>query len=196
MSQDNPIKTALEIALEKMRAVDIDSDELKQDELVTLGKHLAVKLLKNKNTDIPEYTKHQDKAERAFILQGIQFILLLNISLPSGEPARLETQKALEALCKIKGDTPGALELCAQIDQLLGEYIHAKEAGLEELKQAYNDHLAQAQQMVEQRTGQHAELTHDNLPEYQKQKQQLMHNIEVEYLNALNTLKESLRTIP
>ena len=74
MTEENEVKSALEIALEKTKNLDINPDSIKESENLELGKRLGADLLRGKNgSDIFSILDSKSTAEKRRVVEGVEF---------------------------------------------------------------------------------------------------------------------------
>ena len=107
-----PIKTALEKAMEKVDQMEAPSEEeLLEWKWVPKGKQMAAQYLQGA-CDLPEVISNTEETGRDQFVKGILETLLENIRLPRSEQEYKTNELAMEGLKSIKNDevpTPGPL---------------------------------------------------------------------------------------
>ena len=98
------IKSALEIAMEKVEKLGTATDEERLKwKYVPEGEKLAASYLKQDLNLVAELSHYEEKVLR-YIKEGAGEILIRNINLPRNELARKANKKAMEGLKTLKSD--------------------------------------------------------------------------------------------
>ena len=102
MDENKFLKTALEIALERSRNVEVSDTELENQEYIEKGKELAGMYLKSEAYDIAgEFGKYKGEKKNR-VLEGLEFVLFYNLAPPASASALKDVRKVLEGLVLIK----------------------------------------------------------------------------------------------
>jgi len=190
------MKTALEIALEKMNAMDLPEANIARDELVMRGRRMGAALLRGDKGTLDTETKELSAADRAAVSEGAEATLLANVVLPDRPAARDDNRRALELLAGVKGNAPLALELCGQIDQLMETYTREREQGIVELRRQFEQKLRQERKQARTAAGAPVELEPEQLPEFQRHILQFIAQLDADYTAMLSDLTAQLVDIP
>ncbi len=192
------IPTALERALERVEKLGKASpEELKQSKYAEEGQKLAARYLKGKLNLRTELNNYDDEI-KAWLIQGIQEILIRNIELPSDDASKQQNRLAMEGLKVIKKD-PGAVEnVFSKIRQIFNHYtgqgeLQRKEA-FENLKRETQVKLSQAmqQQGMPPVPIQHVEAH----PQFQMEWHKVQAQLDSQYDLHMKEYKEQLTAIP
>lgn len=196
MAAKNEVKSALEIALEKTRNLDINPESLKESENIELGKRLGAKLLSNKKGfDIFSELDSKNDAETRQITEGIEFILLANIVLPWAPGSLTESQTSLEAITRFRKNSTSVTEACAQVTQLLRNYERAKEDTLNDLKTSFRHQLNSYQGTDSGSPNIPPDTEPEKLPQFQKELLNQLRQLNAHYEEALVALKKNLKAV-
>lgn len=194
------IKSAAEIAREKIAKLgEATEEERLKWKYGPEGDKLAGRYLKETNFNlISRLEKYEDK-ERKIVANGVNDILLRNISLPRNEAARRTNKKAMEGLKALKNDKMAVENVFSKIRQVLDHYV---ENGEKQRKQAYDnlkkEFEAKIQQAIRQQTGvSSARLNIDveKQPQFLEEWQRLQSQLEGQYVQVLDEYKLELAAI-
>jgi hypothetical protein len=194
---DQKIKTALEIALEKASKISIPEEELERDKCIEEGKLIAARYLqrKIKKTNLKEEVEKFEKSFQVYVKEGIQSIFLLNITLPDNEGAKKEIRYILEGMVMLKQNVQPALQVCSEIEELLTEYLRVKSESYRALKHRFSLQLRETQKMLEEQTGLKIKIDVERQPEFQKLWSETIAQINEEFEQQLRELKAQLKDI-
>lgn len=111
------IKTALEKAMERAQSFpEVSREEIARIENMPRGKSIGASFMNNRNFNLKEALAEIPEGIRKYAVEGVQEILLTNISLSSEEDDD-STRRAMEGVMAIKRDR-------AQVSDVLGELVH------------------------------------------------------------------------
>lgn len=195
MSTDR-IKTALEIALEKAKNINFSDEELKESEYFETGKKLAGKFVAEKNLNLQEALKAYSKKEIDQIRKGLEFILMANVSFPKNESDIKDMRRVMEGVVSLKKNKQAAAQLCAGLEEHFKNYLEQKKQIYNQLKNNYLAQMKQAQEDMEKKTGTKVRIDVEKIPEFQKEWNQILLQIEQEYSGVLDGAKEELKALP
>lgn len=132
---DGKIKTALEKAMERAASFkEVSREELDRMEYMPMGRIMAASFLNNKNYDLKEAMAGISAGEE-YVLEGLQEVLLLNITLSAEDSADQANRRAMEGILLIKRDKAKVTRLLGEMEQLVGYYRQAMEQTKERFKQ-------------------------------------------------------------
>lgn len=151
---ENRIKTALERALERMKGFkEVAPEEIEKMEYIPRGRSLGAAFLKDENFDLPKSLAEFAGTVRGFIIEGIQEILLLNITLPVSDDARSSNRRAMEGIIAVKADQKRALEVINELEYLLDYYQQSLNQTKEKFKEEYAMKSRMSRRVPGQRPG-------------------------------------------
>jgi hypothetical protein len=192
------IKSAAEIAREKLAQIGEPTEEERLKwKYGPEGEKLAALYLKENINIINEVKKFDEKA-RKIIVNGINDILLRNISLPRNEAARRTNKKAIDGIKGLKNDKVAVENVFSHLRHVLDHY---NQEGAQQKKQAYEALKAEfdtkVQQAIRQKTGVNARVNIDieKQPQFQEEWQRVQAQMEAQYLNLLDDYKKELAAI-
>lgn len=190
------IKSSWELAMERTAGIKSDKSSLRMNELKKVGQKIASDFMDDteaKPKKMMEAVKEYSGEEKKAVEKAAVEILLSHISLPRDEnyQERLDFVSAgLQAAIGKKGYIS---EIIGQISQFFAQFLQQKEQLKEQLKQQYTPQLRQKQQSLSQQYGYEMELKHEQDPEFNQLLHKHMQQLESQYQNALNEVKEQIR---
>jgi len=192
------IKTAAEIAREKLEKIGEPTEEERLKwKYGPEGEKLAALYLRE-NINLENEIGKFDAKARQIIVDGINDILLRNITLPRNETAQKINIKSIGGLKALKKDKPALEDVFTKIQQVLDHYVQEgakqKKEAYAALKAEYEDKIQEA---VRKQTGVNARMNIDveKQPQFQEDWQQLQAQMEAQYTRALDEYKKELAAI-
>ena len=192
------IKSALEIAMEKVGKLDEATDEERLGwKYVPQGEQLAARYLKEGCNLIAELSQHQESV-RKHVIQGAAKILISNISLPRNDVAKKNNRGTMDGLKSLKSDKVNTENVYSKIRYLFNHYTEQGEQQRQEAYQSLKDEFAtKMQQAIQQQLG---PLTGMNIdvekqPQFQQEWRRIQTQLDSQYLNLLGEYKRELSDI-
>lgn len=180
------IKTALEIAMEKMDSIVVDENKIRLDNTKKEGKILCGKFLSDDKMTIEEVQKKLDsysQENKKLVFDSINNTIIQNLSLPSNE-AYVTRNKRIQLLFEsLNPNNSDAISLLAQIMGLEEQYFDNMCSLLDNLKEQYKDALSKTQTPPEQ--------NEQFMKIYQANVNQMM----TQYTQVLSNAKEQLASL-
>ena len=192
---DNVIKSAWEIALEKLKDTKVSDKELQEAEYFDEGKKIAVRFLKEEKIDLDKLLSAYPDSERKSVKEGFEHILYINVVLPKSERALKENRKAMEGLVIIKKKKQEAAQICNVIEEQLKNYHKQREEVYKQIKKQFEKQFEQTKQALEQQLGRAVNIEVGNQPEFQKQLKEIYAQLDSEYTAFLEEYKNQLKSI-
>jgi len=193
------IKSALEIAMEKVERLDKATDEERLKWKYTPeGEKLAAKYLKQNLNLVAELANYDEKVSK-YIKEGASEILIRNINLPKNDLARRTNKKAMDGLKTLKNDKVGVENIFSKMRNIFKHYI---EQGEQQRKQAYEklkvEFEAKVRQAIQQQLGPVIGIKIDveRQPQFQEEWRQLQIQLDSPYTKLLDEYKQELLAIP
>jgi len=193
------IKSALEIAMEKVEKLEKATDEERLKwRYLPEGEKWAVRYLKEGGNLVIELGKHEEKVKR-YIIEGATDILVRNINLPKNDLATRNNRRAMEGLKNLKSDKITVENVYSQLRQLFNHYV---EQGEQQRKQAYetlkNEFEAQVREAVQQQLGllAGARIDVEKQPQFQEKWRKIQTQIDSQYYKLLDEYKQELLAVP
>jgi len=193
------IKSALEIAMEKVEKLEKATDEERlRWQYVPEGEKLGVRYLKEGGNLVVELGKYEEKAG-GYIVEGAMDILVRNINLPKDDLAKRNNRRAMEGLKNLKSDKVAVENVYSQLRHLFNHYM---EQGEQQRKQAYEtlktEFEARVRQAVQQQLGLlvGARIDVEKQPQFQEEWRKIQTQIDSQYYKLLDEYKQELSAIP
>jgi len=193
------IKSALEIAMEKVEKLDKATDEERLKwKYVPEGEKLAARYLKQ-NLNLVAELSHYEKKVLRYIKEGACEILIRNINLPKSELVKRTNKKVMEGLKTLKSDKVGAENIYSKLRSI---FKHYAEQGEQQRKQAYGglkaEFEAKVKQAMQQQLGSFIGVNIDveRQPQFQEEWRRLQIQLDSQYITLLNEYKRELSAIP
>jgi len=161
------IKSAWEIAQEKIKNITVDKAALEEQENVTDGKKLASRYLEDpERTSLPDELKGLSGAKKTQTMRGALETLLGNLVLPMTDSARERNGRVRQALLVL---APGSKELAhilGQVDQFFVQYAEERDRLEETLEAQYAPRLKQKADALAKQMGGRVDLKPMQDPEF------------------------------
>ena len=192
------IKSALELAMEKMEKLGKATDEERLKwKYVPEGEKLAAKYIKLDCNLVDELSQYEENVKR-YIMEGAGDILVRNINLPKNALAKRNNKRAMDGLKVIKSNKVDVENVYSKIRRLFNHYM---EEGEQQRKQAYErlkiEFGAKIQQAVQQQLGPLARIKVDveKQPQFQEEWGKIQAQLDSQYLKLLDEYKQELSGI-
>jgi len=193
------IKSALEIAVEKVAKLEQATDEERLKwKYIPEGEKLAARYLKEDCNLVVELGKYEEKVKK-YIMEGAGDILIRNINLPKNGLAKRNNRRAMEGLKNLKSDKVTVENVYSQLRHIFNHYM---EPGEQQRKQAYEklktEFEARARQAMQQQLGLLVGIKIDveKQPQFQEEWRQIQAQIDSQYYKLLDDYKQQLSAIP
>ena len=193
------IKSALEIAMEKVGKLEKATDEERLDwKYVPEGEKLAASYLKEDCNLAVELGRYEEKARR-YIIKGAVNILVRNIKLHKNDLAKRNNRRAMEGLKSLKTDKVAVENVYSKLRQVFCHYV---EQGEQQRKQAYEtlktEFEAKVQQAMQQQLGLNTGIKIDveKQPQFQEEWRQMQTRLDSQYHKLLDDYLHELSAIP
>ena len=193
------IKSALEIAMEKVNQMEAPTEEEKlQWKYVPEGEKLAGRYLKEKVNLLAELKNYEEEL-RKYIINGAAGILARNISLPINDYIKQNNKKAMDGLKIIKNDKVAVENVFSKIRYIFNHY---EEQGEQQKKQAYESLKADLGEKIQQALQQQmspmmgAKIDVEKQPQFQQEWRKIQQQIDGQYTSHLNEYIRELIEIP
>ena len=193
------IKSAAEIAREKIEKLgEATEEERLKWKYAPEGDKLAARYLKESCNLVNQVGKYEEKA-RQIVKNGVNDILLRNITLPRNDAARKTNKKAMEGLKVLKNDKMAVENVFSKMRHVLDHYV---EQGEQQKKQAYEnlkqEFEAKIQQAIRQQTGVSSarmNIDVEKQPQFLEEWQRVQTQLEGQYIQLLDEYKVELAAI-
>jgi hypothetical protein len=191
------IRSSIEIALERANKIsEITNEEKLNMKYEEEGKKIAVKFFNETDIHFKELLKNIDPAGLKIYIDGIMDILLRNIILPKEKEQWDAINRAMEGIAELKGSS--AQNVMMQLRQFLSSYEETKNGYYEQLKMQFEAKLPGIQEMVAQQYGQSmsSKMTIEAIPQFQQEWTKLSTEINNQFIQKINQIKEYLKNLP
>lgn len=192
------IKSALEIAMERTKDVQIDPEAIQQNILLKEGRKFASEYLFTLNFDKDELCRkiksYSGESKKTFT-EGLAKTFLSNIILPKNEEFTEQLQNIESGLCDISKNKKDIAVMIEQIKQFFIQYLENRKQLIEAVKQQYAPKLMQKQQEMAERYGQEVTLSPEQDPEFIELLKANLSKMETQYNESLKGAKEELGKI-
>jgi len=192
------IKSALEIAMEKVGELDEATDEERlRWKYIPEGEKLAAKYLKHNCNLLVELGKYEENITQ-YVMEGASDILIRSINLPKNTLAKSNNRRVMDGLKNLKSDKVGVENVFSKIRRIFNHYV---EQGEQQRKQAYEllktEFEAKFQQVIQQQMGSQAGIKIDveRHPQFREEWLKIQAQLDAQYLNHLNEYKQELLSI-
>ncbi len=192
------IKSALEIAMEKVEKLDKATDEERLKwKYVPEGEKLAARYLEQDCNLVVELRQHRENV-RKYIIEGAEDILIRNINLPQDDLAKKKNRQVMDGLKNLKSDKISMENVYSKLRRI---FEHYKEQGEQQRKQAYEslkaEFGARIQEAVQQQLGSFAGVGIDveKQPQFQEEWRRMQAELDSQYVMLLDEYKRELKAI-
>ncbi len=192
------IKSAREIAMEKIEKLDKATDEERlRWKYTPEGERLAARYL-NHDCDLAVEMKQYEKNVTKYIIEGATDILIRNINLPNNDSARKNNRRAMEGLKALKSNKIDVENVYSKIRNIFNHYM---EQGEQQKGQAYEslktEFEAKMQQAIQQQLGSMTRIKIDveKQPQFQEEWHRIQSQLDTQYLKLLDEYKQELLAI-
>ena len=192
------IKSALEIAMEKIEKLSEATDEERLKwKYVPEGERLAARYLKQDCNLVTELSQYEETA-RKYVVEGAGDILIRNINLPKDDLAKRNNKQTMDGLKNLKSNKVATENVYSKMRRIFNHYI---EQGEQQRRQAYEslkaEFEAKVQQAVQQQLGSLMRIRIDveKQPQFQEEWRKLQTQLDSQYLKLLDEYKQELSGI-
>ena len=196
------IKSAFEKAMERIEQIEApDPVEKLEWEFVPLGRKLAGLHMKSQGDPFKKFSRSTDEA-KPYLKKGMIDVLIANIQLPKSENIDANNKRSFEGLTiLLQEDQPSKdlLERAIYVTQQYAQY------GNPQREQAYFDLKKQIEQVVieslsRQGGGVHPQaagnIRVETMPEFQQQWMKISGQIDHQYEQHINQIRQELINLP
>jgi hypothetical protein len=192
----NEIKSAWEIAQEKIKDITIDKGAMEAQENVIAGKKLASRYLDDpEKTSLADEIKGLSGEKKTRVMKGVLDTLLSNLTLPLTDSARLRNDRVRQALPAL---APGAKQLAhilGQIEQFFTQYAEERDRLEENLAAQYEPRLRQKAEALAKQMGGRVELKPMQDPEYVALLRKNLILFDERYAEAVREVKKEIERL-
>ena len=199
MAEIDGIKSALEIAMEKLEGLGEATDEERlRWKYVPEGEKLAARYLGEDLNLLTELGQYDENAA-GYIKEGAAEILIRNIDLPRDDLARKNNRRVMEGLKTLKKDKTSVENIYSKIRHLFSHYV---EQGEQQRKQAYQtlktEFEAKLRQALQQQMGPvvGAKIDAERQPQFREEWRRVLAQLDSQYLKLLDECRQELLAMP
>lgn len=192
------IKSALQIAMEKVENLGEPTEEERLEwKYVPEGSKLAARYMGQDGNLTSELSNYDEKS-RKYVAEGVSQVLIRNITLPDSDMAKRKNKLAMDGLKEIKSDRVSLENIYSKIRRIFEHYL---DTGEQQRKQAYmslkSEFEAQVKQALQQQLGSAMGMQIDveKQPQFQNEWRKRQAQLDSEYLNLLDELKQELANL-
>ena len=195
------IKSALELALERTADIQSDRTKLHEHEALQKGKRLASKFLhpepdsEEESVDLRDELKKVNKEDMKLVRQGIFDVILSNITLPHDEVREDLIDRAARGVQILLNTKKQVEYIFQQLKEFYIQYLRNKDQIRKNLEQQFAPRLQQKEEALREKFGSSIELDPADDPEFAEYLKQNYAELDKQYQEALNQMKEQLKQI-
>jgi len=193
------IKSAREIAMEKLEKLDEATDEERLKwKYVPEGERLAVRFIKQDCNLVGELSQYEENV-RKYIVVGAEDILIRNINLPNNDLAKRNNRRVMDGLKTLKSDKVGVENVYSKMRHVFNHYV---EQGEQQRKQAYaqlkTEFEARVQQAMQEQLSLLAggKIDVEKQPQFQEEWRKIQAQLDSQYNKLVTEYKQELLAIP
>ena len=192
------IKSALEIAMEKIEKLSEATDEERLKwKYIPEGEKLAARYLKQDCNLVTELSQYEEMA-RKYVAEGAGDILIRNINLPKDDLAKKNNKQAMDGLKNLKTNKIAAENVYSKMRHIFNHYT---EQGEQQRRQAHEslkiDFEDKMQQAIQQQLG--SLMTYkidvESQPQFQEEWRKMQTQLDSQYIKLLDEYKQELSGI-
>lgn len=192
------IKSAWEIAMEKLDKIEeATPEERLRWKYVPEGEKLAAQFIKDDINLPAEINKFTNAAEKKYVREGAEEVLIRNINLPVNDFTQKTNKRIMDTLKTLKTDKTAVENIYNQMRKI---FQHYATTGEEQRKQAYQQLMQDMtgrirQAMAQQGMGPETRLDIERQPEFQAEWRKLSGRLEEQYIKYIDEFKKELLAI-
>ena len=191
----SPIKSSLEIAMERTQDVRADKGEVEAQRLVTEGKKLVSTYFEDAKADLTAATKAFSRDEQPRIREGVGDALLANLSLPADEVALKRNKRAGEGFRAVVSDTKKLDMILGQLDQFYSEYLDERNRIQDEVRAQYEPRRKQKEEEMSKKLGRPVRVDPAQDPEFVQFLRRNVNALEERYGAVLQQVKDEIKSM-
>ncbi len=189
------IKSALELALERTAGVQGDKKSVQEYEHKQKGKRLLSQLTENPKLDIKKELNQYKGEERKWVVDGFVDVALSNIALPTTEADLGRLDPIKNGLATALGKKAEIEYLFDQAHQLLTQYLENRQQLIEHVRNQFAQRIRQKEEEFARQYGSSVRLDPAQDPEFAGVLQQNMRQLQGQYQQVLDQLREEVRRL-
>jgi hypothetical protein len=192
------IKSAWEIAQEKLGKIgEATPEERVRWKYIPEGERLAAQYIKDDTNLAAEINKYNNAGERKYVKEGVEEVLIRNISLPTTDFAKKNNKRIMDTLKSLKKDKVAVENIYSQMRRIFQHYVST---GEEQRKQAYQQlkmdfagRLREA--MAQQGINPETRVDVERQPEFQSEWRKMSARLDEQYIKHLDEFKKQLMAV-
>ncbi len=192
------IKSAWEIAQEKLGKIgEATPEERVRWKYIPEGERLAAQYIKDDTNLAAEINKYNNAGERKYVKEGVEEVLIRNISLPTTDFAKKNNKRIMDTLKSLKKDKVAVENIYSQMRRI---FQHYASTGEEQRKQAYQQlkvdfagRLREA--MAKQGINPETRVDVERQPEFQSEWRKMSARLDEQYIKYLDEFKKQLMAV-
>ncbi len=191
------IKSSWELAMERTAGIQGDKSAVRKNELKKIGQKIASEYMDSATPEpkqLQKSIKEYKGEEKNTVEKSAVEILLSHISLPRDENFQERLNYVEKGLKILIGKDSQLSSILQQVSQFFTQYLQHQDQLTEQVKQQYEPQLRQKQQNLTRQYGYEIELKPEQDPEYNQLLQRHMQQLEQQYQDALNQVKDQIRS--
>lgn len=187
------IKSALELALEKAEQYGRASKEdLLQEKYKEQGRQWAVQFLNVEEIDLEKELATLPPDAQPLARVAMKKVFLRNITLPKEETVDVRLERALEGVMEAATDKRAMGRLIKEVDQIMQQYLIAKNSALQQLKNSFGQTLGNYTRALEAQLKTKVRLDVEQLPEFQQEWRKFEGNLTAQFEPLLEDRKQQM----
>lgn len=192
------IKSAWEIAQEKLGKIgEATPEERVRWKYIPEGERLAAQYIKDDTNLAAEINKYNNAGERKYVKEGVEEVLIRNISLPTTDFAKKNNKRIMDTLKSLKKDKVAVENSYSQMRRIFQHYVST---GEEQRKQAYQQlkmdfagRLREA--MAQQGINPETRVDVERQPEFQSEWRKMSARLDEQYIKHLDEFRKQLMAV-
>lgn len=192
------IKSAWEIAQEKLDKIgEATPEERVRWKYIPEGERLAAQYIKDDTNLAAEINNYNNAGERKYVKEGVEEVLIRNISLPTTDFTKKNNKRITDTLKSLKKDKVAVENIYSQMRRI---FQHYASTGEEQRKQAYQQlkmdfagRLREA--MAQQGINPETRVDVERQPEFQSEWRKMSARLDEQYIKHLDEFKKQLMAV-
>ncbi|MCG0278252.1 MAG: hypothetical protein L5656_06935 [Thermanaeromonas sp.] len=189
------VKTALEIALERAKTIEVDEEKIMELDYLPRGRVLGAQFLSNKDFNLEKELDKFNLKARTYVVKGIEETFLGNLRLPRDEISMDTNRRCMEGLLTIKKNKAALKQVFKEIEMLFQYYARALEQAYVNLKEEYAARIAQAGRSLGKQVVPLRLPNVESLPEFQEEWARFREQLSAQYETLLEEKRQYIRSI-
>ncbi|MCL6476871.1 MAG: hypothetical protein K6T65_00500 [Peptococcaceae bacterium] len=183
------IKTALEKAMERAASMrEVSREEIERLEYVPQGRSIGASFMHDRSFNLKNALAEIPAGIVQYVREGVQDVLLMNITLSADESASQSNRRAMEGIMDIKQDKAQATRVLGEMDLLLQHYFQT----LNQTKERFKQELELRKRTLRRQGPRSREM---EAMEFREEWANVIKQLNAGYEANLNELKDRLRNI-